>query len=271
MFRRSIFLFALLVCSMLAAQTELQLPQFTDSVSVSLVNLYASVRTAKGRPVSGLKKQDFTLYEDGKLQQISNFSSDVTEPVNIAFLLDVSGSMRMLDKFEVAKNIVCDISARLAPDDQVALLIFADGEVEMLVDFTNDKQRLIHRMDQLKAYGGTALRNAVGYCSRLLITSLGKKGIVLLSDGVDNRSDLTMDQTIQLADKTESPIYAFELIRSKWANEGKDDKQMEVDEYPLKAFADVTGGLYFTMDQDFHLDIREACLKIFEDLNINII
>ncbi|HJZ12982.1 MAG TPA: VWA domain-containing protein [Acidobacteriota bacterium] len=266
MFRSSIFLLTFLLCAGLAAQTELHLPQYSDSVSVSLVNLYASVRNSKGRPVSGLKKQDFTLYEDGKRQVISNFSADVTEPVNIAFLLDVSGSMRMLDKFEISRNIVRNICSRLAPDDEVALLIFADGEVELLVDFTKDKQRLINRMAQLKPYGGTALRNAVAYCSRLLIASLGKKGIILLSDGVDNRSDLTMEQAMEMARRTESPIYAFELIRSKWADEDNDEKQIDVDEYPLKAFADSTGGLYFTMDQDFHLDIQEACLKIFEDL-----
>jgi VWFA-related protein len=145
-------------------------------------------------------------------------------------------------------------------------MIFADGEVELLVDFTTDKQKLLARMDQLKSYGGTALRNAVAYCSRLLIASIGKKGIVLLSDGVDNRSDLAMEQAIEMAGKVELPIYAFELIRSKWADEGNDPKEKEVDDYPLKAFADATGGLYFTMDSDFRLDVQMACLKIFEDL-----
>src|SRR5262249_29219554 len=133
--------------------------------------------------------------------------------VNVAFLLDVSGSMRMLNKFDIAKGVVKSICAQLRPDDEAALLIFADGEVEMLVDFTKDKQAVIDRMEKLKAYGGTALRNAVAYCHRLLIESVGKKGVVLLSDGVDTRSDLTMDQAMSMASKVELPIYAFELIR----------------------------------------------------------
>ena len=256
----------LLLACLAEAQTEMQLPHYSDAVSVSLVNLYASVRNSKGRPVNGLKKEDFTLFEDGKRQFITNFSSDITEPVNIAFLLDVSGSMRMLDKFDIAKNIIRNICSRLAPDDHVALMIFADGEVELLVDFTNDKDRLLRRMDQLKAYGGTALRNAVAYSSRLLIASIGKKGIVLLSDGVDNRSDLKMEQALELAGRVELPIYAFELIRSKWAIEGNQPKEKDMDDYPLKAFADATGGLYFTLDSDFHLDFNLACLQIFEDL-----
>jgi VWFA-related protein len=143
------------------------------------------------------------------------------------------------------------------------LLIFADGEVELLVDFTTDKQRLVHRMDQLKAYGGTALRNAVAYCSRLLVSSIGKKGVVLLSDGVDTRSDLSLEQAMEMAARVELPIYAFELIRSKWASEGK---EQDVDELPLKAFADATGGLYFSLDGTYHQDLGTACFQIFEDL-----
>ena len=257
----------ILICLLLAgprmfAQDQEE-PSYSESVSVSLVNLYASVRNEKGRPVYGLTQKDFSLYVSGKKQIITNFSADITEPVNIAFLLDVSGSMKMLSKFEIAETTVKNITARLGPEDQVALMIFADGEVELLVDFTRDNERLINRMEQLKAYGGTALRNAVAYCSRLLISSIGKKGIVLLSDGVDTRSDLSLEQAMQMASKVELPIYAFELIRSKWIEEGK---ERAVDELPLKAFADATGGLYFSLDENYHQDVAKACLKIFEDL-----
>jgi Ca-activated chloride channel family protein len=242
---------------------EQALPKYNEEVSVSIVNLYASVYDTKGRPVLGLQQKDFTLFVNGKKQTISNFSSDVTEPVNIAFLLDVSGSMRMLNKFELAKSVVRNICASLGPEDQVALLIFADGEVELLVDFTKDKQAMINRMELLKAYGGTALRNAVAYCHRLLIEYVGKKGVVLLSDGVDTRSDLSLEQAMDMASKVELPIYAFELIRSRWMDEGA---EKDVDEVPLRAFAEATGGLYFTVDPTSSEDISKACLKIFEDL-----
>lgn len=171
--------------------------------------------------------------------------------------------MRMLDKFEIAKNVVKGICASLGPEDQVALLIFADGEVEMLVDFTKDKQAMINRMDLLKAYGGTALRNAVAYCHRLLIEYVGKKGVVLLSDGVDTRSDLSLQQAMDTASKVELPIYAFELIRSKWVAEGS---EKDVDEVPLRAFAEATGGLYFTVDPTSTQDLGKACAKMFDDL-----
>lgn len=259
-----IFLFLLTVFVFSATAQQPEPPRFTDEVSVSIVNLYASVRDSKGRPVYGLKQGDFSLYINGKHQQITNFSSDVTEPLNIVFLLDVSGSMRMLNKFDTAKAIIKEISKMLAPDDEVALMIFADGEVEMLVDFTKDKKKMVDRMDLLKAYGGTALRNAVAYCHRLLIENVGKKGVLLLSDGLDNRSDLPLNEALAIASKVELPIYTFELVQSQFVQDDKHDD--EIDVQPLKAFAEATGGLYFTLQEASPKDITKACAKIFEDL-----
>jgi VWFA-related protein len=143
-------------------------------------------------------------------------------------------------------------------------MIFADGAVEMLVDFSKDKQAMIKRMDQLKPYGGTALRNAIAYSHRLLMEQIGKKGVLLLSDGLDNRSDLPLEQAVQMAANVEVPIYTFELVRSKWLDEV--DKDKDIDVLPLKIFAEATGGLYFTLEEASPEDINEACSKIFEDL-----
>jgi VWFA-related protein len=257
-----IFIFLLLLTTVWA-QTQEDIPKFSQEISVSIINLYASVRNSKGRPVYGLKKEDFDLYESGKRQTISNFSADITEPMNLAFLLDVSGSMQMEGKFEVAERIIEQIVSRLSKEDQVALLIFADGEVERLIDFTTDKQAMINRMHKLKPYGGTALRDAIAYCNRLLINSVGKKGVVLLSDGVDTRSRLSIQDATQLATRVELPIYTFELIKSKWLD---DQKEKPADELPLKAFAEATGGLYFSVDESSEEEIAKPCAKIFEDL-----
>jgi Ca-activated chloride channel homolog len=246
-----------------AQQEEVEVPRFTQEMSVSIVNLYASVRDEDGRPVYALRQGDFTLFVDGRKQTITNFSSDITEPLNLAFLIDVSGSMAMMNKFEIAKKIVHSLVGRLQKEDQVSLLIFADGEVELLVEFTKDKHRMLNRMEQLKPYGGTALRNAVAYCSRLLIQNVGKKGIVLLSDGVDTRSDLSMAEATRMAGAVEIPIYAFELIRSKWVEEGQ---EKSVDELPLLEIAKATGGLYFRSSPTMGEELDRAAAKIFEDL-----
>lgn len=262
--RKAGFLILVILAAVNLFGQQSETPNFSDEVSVSVVNLYASVRDSKGRPVYGLKQGDFSLFINGKHQQITNFSADITEPLNIVFLLDVSGSMRMLNKFETAKSIIHKICGMLDPEDEVALMIFADKEVEMLVDFTKDKKHMLDRMDQLKAYGGTALRNAVAYCHRLLIENVGKKGVLLLSDGLDNRSDLPLTEALGIAAQVELPIYTFELVQSQFVQEQKDGE--EIDVAPLKAFAEATGGLYFTLEEASPKDISKACAKIFEDL-----
>lgn len=258
-----LFLTALPLFSQQKQDTPVEVPTFSQEMSVSIVNLYASVRDKKGRPVYGLKQDDFSLSIDGIPQEISNFSADITEPVNIAFLLDVSGSMRYSNKFEIAKGVVRSVIERMGPDDQAALIIFADNEAQMLIDFTTDKQSILTRMDKLKAYGGTALRDAIAFCHRLLIESIGKKGVLLLSDGVDTRSSLTIEQAVEQAAKVELPIYTFELVRNKWVKEGS---ERDEDDLALKTFAEDTGGLYFTIDQTSGEEIDKACAKIFEDL-----
>lgn len=257
-----IFVFLVLITTAWADNQE-EIPKFSQEISVSIVNLYASVRNSKGRPVYGLKKEDFSLFENGKRQTITNFSSDISEPVNLAFLLDVSGSMQMEGKFDVAKTIIRRICSRMGKEDEVALLIFADGEVERLVDFTTDKKAMLDRMEKLKPYGGTALRDAIAYCNRRLINSIGKKGIILLSDGVDTRSHLSLEEATSMVAKVELPIYTFELIESKWLQEGK---EKDLDALPLKTFADATGGLYFSVDESSEEEISIPCTKIFEDL-----
>src|SRR3990172_8287130 len=246
---KQLFALLLVFASYGFAQQE-DIPRFSQEVSISIINLYASVRDSKGRPVTELKQEDFTLSVNGSRQTITNFSADITEPVNIAFLLDVSGSMAMLDKFETDKEIIRGIIRRLGPEDEAALMIFADGEVEMLIDFTTDKQRLLERMERLKPFGGTALRNAVAYCSRLLIENVGKKGVVLLSDGVDTRSDLSLEEATRQASSVELPMYTFELIRSKWMEEGK---EKSIDEVPLQFIAEATDRFYFSIDPLYQL------------------
>jgi hypothetical protein len=93
---------------------------------------------------------------------------------------------------------------------------------------------------------------------------VGKKGVILLSDGLDNRSDLSLEKAVQMASQVELPIYTFELIRSKWIEEAQSGQ--EIDVLPLKVFAEATGGLYFTLEEASAEDIDKACSKIFEDL-----
>src|SRR5262245_18440900 len=113
----AILLLVVLSAGSFSAVEEPQPPAFSDEAGVTIVNLYASVLDQKGRPVYGLKQSDFNLFVNGKKKVITNFSSDIMMPLNIVFLLDVSGSMRLLGKFDAAKDIIREICQLLGPED----------------------------------------------------------------------------------------------------------------------------------------------------------
>ena len=77
---------------------------YTESAQVRLVLVPASVTDRKGRVIRGLDEDDFRVYDEGALQEIRYFAAEAREPVSIAFLLDVSGSMRQLDKLRAREG-----------------------------------------------------------------------------------------------------------------------------------------------------------------------
>jgi len=103
--------------------------QDEQEVAVRLVLLPASVEDRRGRIVTGLKAGDFSLTDENVPQQIKYFSVESDEPVAIAFVLDVSGSMRQSGKIESAKEAIRFFVDQLRPQDRFALICFADDQV----------------------------------------------------------------------------------------------------------------------------------------------
>ena len=102
----------------------------SETERVRMVTLEASVTDRRGRVVRGLDRQDFRLFEDQVQQDIAVFFAEGAEPLSIAFLLDVSGSMRDRDKLRQAKNAIRSLVHRLRPEDRFALICFADEQVQ---------------------------------------------------------------------------------------------------------------------------------------------
>ena len=115
----------------------LQLHQ-TERKEVRLVLLPAVVLSKKGRPVRGLKAENFQLYEDHVPHEIRYFGTEDQEPVSIAFLLDLSGSMRQVGKLDEAKEAIQVFVDALRPGDRFGLIGFADDQVTWVTEFTAD-------------------------------------------------------------------------------------------------------------------------------------
>jgi VWFA-related protein len=238
--------------------------QDEQEVAVRVVLLPASVEDKKGRVVTGLTARDFTLTDERVPQQIKYFSVESAEPVSIAFVLDVSGSMRQSGKMEAAKEAIRFFVDQLRPQDRFALICFADDQVSWVTEFTSDRERFLERLMVQEGYGQTALNDAMAAIPKLVDEKAnGRKAIVLITDGVDNASKLTMEQSIVTARQVEVPIFTVGFTTLPWEDRKK-AKDLGFNMAVLKTFADETGGaLFVVQDPD---EMKEAVNKISVDL-----
>ena len=192
---------------------ELSLGDFVQIERVETVLVSATVVDRKGRPVGGLSQEDFRLSEEGHSIPIEFFATEANAPVAIAFVLDVSGSMREEGKLGAAKSAVESFVDVLHPEDRFGLIAFADAQVSWITEFTSDKADFKRRLGIQEALGQTALFDALAACPELVDEeSQARKAIVLFSDGLDNASRLDAQRAFEIARRASVPIYAISFI-----------------------------------------------------------
>jgi Ca-activated chloride channel family protein len=175
---------------------------------VELINVSATVTDQRGRFVSGLLKEDFSLYEDGQPQSITHFSSDRV-PVSLGIVLDASGSMDG-EKWSAALNALDRfLFDLLDPADEVFLYAF-NTNPDLVQDWTTDRQRISRALGRIRPNGGTALLDAVSEAVPLADTGRHrKKAVVVISDGNDTSSHIDLPELKQLIRETEVLVYAI--------------------------------------------------------------
>jgi Ca-activated chloride channel family protein len=238
--------------------------QDQEEVAVRLVLLPASVEDKRGRIVTGLKADDFKLTDERIPQKIKYFSVESDEPVAIAFVLDVSGSMRQSGKLESAKEAIRFFVDQLRSQDRFALICFADEQVSWVTEFTSDRARFLERLMVQEGYGQTALNDAVAATPQLVDeNATGRKAIVLITDGVDNASRLTVHEAITTARKVEVPIFTVGFSSLPWEDK-KTQRDLGSNMAVLQLFADQTGGdMFVVQDPD---ELKEAVDHISKSL-----
>lgn len=213
----------------------------TYRVSVDLVNVFCSVWDKDTNSfVTHLAKEDFAIFEDDKKQEISNFNRETNLPLTIALLVDTSQSVAPKLKFEqeAATNFFFSV---LRERDR-AMLVEFDSGVTLVQDFTNDANKLAKQIRSLRAAGGTALYDAIALsCDEKLIREVGRKAIVILSDGEDMSSSATFDQALEMALKSEATIFAISVNRGGFFGVGGSREG----DRTLQRLAEETGGRVF--------------------------
>jgi Ca-activated chloride channel homolog len=176
---------------------------------VRAITLAVTVQDSKGRYVNNLTEKDFTIYENNKRKGITYFLHDFSAPLSLTVLLDVSGSMALENKMAECKVVLRDLAARLLrPRDEIALLVFADGEVEVAAKHATDKSEFLRVLDKTEAYGQTALNDAVAVSPEFATRARNeKRALLLITDGIENDSQSTPEQALEIARRVDVPIY----------------------------------------------------------------
>lgn len=206
---------------------------------VTRVNMLFTVTDKKGRFVTDLDKNDFTVAENKKPQPILEFTSESDLPLRLAILIDTSGSITDRFKFqqEAAMNFIHGV---MRPQDKAIVVAF-DSSAELVADLTSDTNVLENAVRELRPGGGTALYDAIYFaCKERLMKDQPmykyRRAMIVLSDGMDNASRYSRDQALEMAQRADTVIYTISTNITHIETDG--DKVMHY-------YADETGGNAF--------------------------
>ncbi len=173
-------------------------------VSTSLVQLNVGVVDRQGRAVTNLSRGDFSVYEDGVLQPITDFEPN-TAPFSLVLLLDLSGSTQSFRP--TLKQSAYRFLDALSPNDRVAVVTFNE-EVKTRVNFTNDFRKAAKAIEYVEGKGETHLYKALDYALEMLAQEGSRrKAIVVLTDGLDTQMK-ALDRSAAASARTDAEALA---------------------------------------------------------------
>ena len=224
------------------------MPDYSISLNVPIVNLDVLVTTKDGQTIPGLRKENFKILEDGATQQIASFNQSEA-PITAVLLVEYAATN--LSYMYDALNASYTFASGLKKDDWVAVVSY-DMKPQILVDFTQDKRAIMGALNMLRIPGFSernlfdALFDTLDRTDRIE----GKKYVILVSSGRDTFSKLTLDQIIKKVKNTKDvTIYAISIgwqWREYMDSHGRAGGIQEVDwlqaDNQLNTFARMTGG-----------------------------
>jgi VWFA-related protein len=244
-------------------------PQGIEKIAIRRVRLPITVTDKKGNFVPGLTKGDFTILEDKIPHTIETFSDDLsqTTPLYVAVLMDTSGSTAGKLKFqqEASMNF---ISTVVKPRKDRVLFATFDDEINLMQDFTDKLDLLDKAVYNVKKIGThTALFDAIWqFCDEKMRSVPGRRVLLVVTDGEDTYSRANIRDAIDIAQRTETTIFAISTkagflatVPGVEAGQVSDKKDKD-----LQTLAEETGGAaFFTGDM---VTLERSFTKISKEL-----
>ena len=246
----------------------------TFKVNVDVVNVFCNVKDKHGALIPDLKKDDFEISEDGKLQTLKYFASEANQPLTLGLLMDTSGSMR--DVIPAEKEVGGNFLGQVMTAKDEAFFMTFDTDTRLLQDFTSSPRRIRAAMDEARvsmppqvpsiAQGpfptsgngpGTTLYDAVYLASHDELSSqVGRKALIIMTDGVDEGSRTRLSEAIEAAQKADAICYVLLFSSGIYGGRG---------EGVMKDLSEQTGGRVFEINNKFD-KLRQAFDQIAAEL-----
>lgn len=264
-------------------QQESQEPVTTLKERVNVVQLFFNVKDKHGALIPNLTKDDFDIAEDGKAQTIKYFTAETNLPLTLGILIDSSGSQRNV--LEMEKEVGGAFLKQILTDKDLAFVIDFNVDATLAQDFTRDVHRLQKALNSVKintgfvtgtplpgagggpvptaAQAGTVLYDAVYLSSHdMLAKEVGRKAMILLTDGQDEGSRLKIKDAIEAAQKSDSIVYVLLCAdRGSYFNQG----WIYSGEGEMRKLTEATGGRVINVGSKFD-KLREAFDQIANEL-----
>jgi Ca-activated chloride channel family protein len=214
-----------------SASRIVQPVQIDDTMDLKLQQLFVTVNRGESRALD-LDQGDFRIADNGKSQQIVTFGKGEL-PLTAVLLLDTSESMKG-ERLEGVRRGATAFLQGMKPLDEAALVMFSDRLLQ-ITPFSEDKQTLAKALTKTEAAGGTAVNDFLYMSLKLLEPRLGRRVVILLSDGSDVHSVVPMSDVLWKSRTGQAMIYWIQLeggekhhsYSSAWRNAAENDKEYE--------------------------------------------
>lgn len=219
------------------------------------------VKDNKGRYIAGLKKENFSIFQNQQKQEIEFFFGEES-PMNVAILLDTSASTKeVLDKIQQAAR---DFVKVLRPEDKAVIVGF-DNRTLFLSDLTSDKKQLSKAIREVRiAYDAGSDMNAavLEIVKRHFAALKGRKAIISLTDGMVIRRDVSTQQTLDALLEADTVFYPI-VFKTKFYAEAMSRPKKPLPIEMLEFLADGTAGRFYEKDA---ANLKEAFESISEEM-----
>lgn len=234
-----------------------------QDVFVTLCRTHFTVTDAHGRAVTGLSRDDVTVYDNDVPQPLSEFVPHPDAPVSVALLIDRSQSVS--DRLPLLTSAASAFeTAMLRNNGDRSLLVAFDSHAFLLQDWTDDVSRIVGHINALTAAGGTSIFDALfKTCrDRFDITDMRHNVVVLITDGEDTTSIATFDQALQMTTLSRVVVYVIGV---------KAERSLNTREWQgrrvLSGLADLTGGRLFYPDEQRENDFATLFGRVQEEIS----